>query len=71
MIRDVDVPVVDTTAAGDTFTGYYIEGYARGMETEKLLSRACAASSLTVTRPGAMEAIPFSKEVDALTGVRL
>ncbi len=62
----VDVPVVDTTAAGDTFTGYYIEGYVRGLETEKLLSRACAASSLTVTKPGAMESIPFSGEVDDL-----
>ncbi len=59
----IDVPVVDTTAAGDTFIGYYIAGLIQDTPIQEILRIACIASSLTVSKPGAMESIPPKKEV--------
>jgi len=58
------VPIVDTTAAGDTFTGYFLEGVLSGLPNEKCLERASIASSLAVGRKGASDSIPDKKEVD-------
>ncbi|WP_077598302.1 ribokinase [Olsenella urininfantis] len=58
------VPVVDTTAAGDTFTGYLLAGMLAGERPEVFMRRASAASALAVTRPGAAVSIPRSDEVD-------
>jgi ribokinase len=58
-----EVPVADTTAAGDTFTGYFIAGRARGFSVEKTLALACKAASIAVSRKGAMPSIPFAEEV--------
>lgn len=55
--------VVDTTAAGDTFMGYFIASRLNGMNAEDSLKRASLASSITVSRPGAMDSIPFGNEV--------
>lgn len=55
--------VVDTTAAGDTFMGYFIASRLNGMNAEDSLKRASLASSITVSRPGAMDSIPFEDEV--------
>ncbi len=60
----VDVPVADTTAAGDTFIGYYIAGMFQGKPVEELLKVSCAASSLSVSKEGAMDSIPFRSEVN-------
>lgn len=57
------VPVVDTTAAGDTFTGYFIGGIAQGQPVEEALRLASVASSLAVSRQGAEPSIPYAKEV--------
>ncbi len=62
----IDVPVVDTTAAGDTFIGYYIAGLLQGNSIQEILTASCVASSLTVSKPGAMDAIPVKEEVAAL-----
>ncbi|AEF80495.1 ribokinase [Leadbettera azotonutricia] len=59
----VDIPVVDTTGAGDTFSGYFIAARARGIDVNEALRLACKASSIAVSRPGAMEAVPFASEV--------
>ena len=59
----VEVPVVDTTAAGDTFTGYYIASRVRNFPVQEALNLACKAASITVSRPGAMQSIPFKDEV--------
>ena len=58
------VPAVDTTAAGDTFTGYFLESVMRGETVERALLRAAKASSITVSRPGAGQSIPCSDEVE-------
>ncbi|MDR0629306.1 MAG: ribokinase [Treponema sp.] len=59
----VDLPVVDTTGAGDTFTGYFIAARARGGNVSGALAIACRASSIAVSRKGAMESIPLAMEV--------
>lgn len=59
-------PVVDTTAAGDTFLGYFLAAWAAGLAPVACLERAAAAASITVGRPGAAESIPQVREVDDL-----
>ena len=60
------VEVVDTTGAGDTFCGVLAAGLARGDALDTALRRACAASALACTRPGAQTGVPAAAEVDAL-----
>ncbi len=55
--------VVDTTAAGDTFTGYFIAGLIKGLTTEETLRLAAKASSIAVSRKGAAVSIPYYEEV--------
>ena len=62
-----DVNVVDTTAAGDTFTGYFIVCRALGMPVEKALEYASKASSIAVSRKGASPSIPTFDEVERCT----
>lgn len=59
----IDGPVVDTTAAGDTFIGYYIASTIKGFDSSKALYYASKASGLTVSRQGALSSIPLSDEV--------
>ena len=58
------VCAVDTTGAGDTFTGYVLACLARGYSVEKSLEVASKASAITVTRQGAASAIPVRAEVE-------
>lgn len=58
------VNTVDTTAAGDTFTGYFIAGEMKGQEIEVSMDMAAKAAAITVSRPGAGVAIPTLKEVE-------
>jgi ribokinase len=59
----VDLPVADTTGAGDTFTGYFIAARYKGHPVQQALAIACKAASIAVSRPGAMESIPRGAEV--------
>ncbi|MBE6762384.1 MAG: ribokinase [Ruminococcaceae bacterium] len=58
-----NVDVVDTTAAGDTFTGYFVVGFCREEPIEKVLRFASAASALAVSKKGAASSIPSLSEV--------
>ena len=58
------VEAVDTTAAGDTFIGYFISGLVRGLDMEETLKLASRASSITVTRKGSSSSIPTREEVE-------
>lgn len=68
------VKAVDTTAAGDTFTGFFLATLAAGESPKVALQRASKASAIAVTRPGASDSIPTLEEVlkldlgDPLTG---
>ena len=55
---------VDTTAAGDTFTGYFIGGLAEGRPLAECMRRASMASAISVTRMGAAVSIPKLEEVE-------
>lgn len=59
------VKAVDTTAAGDTFTGYFLRGVLDGRGLEESLGLAAAASALAVTRVGAADAVPAYDEAVA------
>ena len=58
------VMAVDTTAAGDTFTGYFVAGLMEGQNLRDCMSRAGMAAAISVTRPGAAPSIPGRKEVE-------
>ncbi len=62
------VKAVDTTAAGDTYTGYYLAAVSGGKSVEEALDLAAKASAIAVTRSGAVPSIPELEEVLAFTG---
>ena len=57
------VPAVDTTGAGDTFTGFFLAADSRGTKAEEALAIASRAASIAVSRKGAMESIPYLQEL--------
>lgn len=59
------VEVVDTTAAGDTFTGYFIAAMMEGKRVSECLDLASKAASIAVGREGAAPSIPLRDEVSA------
>ncbi len=58
--------VVDTTAAGDTFLGYFLAGMLQKLDPAQALQRATFASALTIQKPGAADSIPNVNEVEAV-----
>lgn len=59
------VKAIDTTAAGDTFTGYFIASILENMPVEEGLKLAAKASAIAVSRQGATASIPLREEVQA------
>lgn len=55
---------VDTTAAGDTFCGYFLAALCDNLQVPEALERASAAAALCVSRPGAAPSIPTKDEVN-------
>lgn len=60
------VQAVDTTAAGDTFTGYFISSILEGMPVDEGLKLAAKASAIAVSREGATASIPIKAEVESV-----
>ncbi|WP_158967507.1 ribokinase [Paraglaciecola sp. L3A3] len=58
------VEAVDTTAAGDTFIGYFLSAYSSHSDSKKALIKACAASALAVMKEGAAQSIPTNEAVN-------
>lgn len=59
------VDPVDTTGAGDTFTGYVLAGLDRNMPMAQAIKQATKAGALMVTRYGTADVIPDLSEVQA------
>lgn len=57
------VQVVDTTAAGDTFTGFFVAAIAAGAEVKTALEQATRAAAISVGREGAAPSIPSREEM--------
>ena len=65
----IKVEPIDTTGAGDTFTGYVVAGLDRGMAMAQAIKLATQASALMVTRLGTADVIPDLKDIqDAKLG---
>jgi ribokinase len=69
-VERIEAPAVsvhDTTGAGDTFSGVFAAGLARGWELHQAARRATVAASLSVTKPGARAGMPTAREIEAAT----
>ena len=55
--------VLDTTAAGDTFIGYYLACTDNGMPTKEALHTASKAAAITVSKKGTAVSIPDMDDV--------
>ncbi len=60
-----DVTAVDTTAAGDCFSGALAVVFSEGKSIEDAVDFANIAGALTVTKKGAQMSLPSKKDVDA------
>ena len=63
MVPALKVEVADTTAAGDTFTGFFLAAILEGRPIPEALDEAARASAIAVSRPGASSSIPTVEEV--------
>ena len=59
-----EAKAVDTTAAGDTFSGYFISMISQGKTIADALRIASMASAVTVSRKGASVSIPYINELE-------
>ena len=57
------VNAVDTTAAGDTFNGYFLSAVADGADAAYALTLASTAASLAIQKAGAAGSVPALEEV--------
>ena len=62
------VEVADTTAAGDTFSGYFLSCIAKGLSVQTALEMASRASAIAVSKHGASASIPNWEDVAAFGG---
>lgn len=66
MIPALNVQVVDTTAAGDTFNAAFAVKLVDGMSPYQAAQYANVAGAISVTRPGAQPSMPSADEVNSL-----
>lgn len=66
----MDVEAVDTTGAGDTFTGHVLAGLDRGLPMAQALTQGLRAAAIMVTRRGTADVIPDLKDIQDLFGPR-
>lgn len=64
----IKVTPVDTTGAGDTFTGYVLAGLDRGLPMAQAIGQAMIAGAIMVTREGTADVIPDLRDVQDFSG---
>ena len=62
------VDVVDSTAAGDCFTGVLAAGLDRQMALPEALARANGAAAVCCSRAGSQGSLPLAQETDGMLG---
>ena len=62
--KAIPVKAVDTTAAGDTYTGFFIAGLIENLPLPVCMQQAARAAAVSVTRPGAADSIPRKQELE-------
>ena len=67
----IPVKAVDSTGAGDTFTGYLVAGLDRGLSVQQSTLLAMRAAALMVTRHGTSDVIPDLKDIENKFGLQL
>ena len=65
-----DVPVVDTTGAGDTFCAALVVALSEGKQPQDALKFASATAALSVTKQGAQSSLPWRADVEDLLAGR-
>jgi ribokinase len=58
-----EVQAIDTTAAGDTFIGFFLAELLATGDPERALAAGCRAAAVCVTRPGAADSIPSREQL--------
>lgn len=64
-VEAYQVKAIDTTAAGDTFLGYFLASYLQNKSIKEALDIATRASAIAITKLGAAKSIPTLKEVNS------
>jgi ribokinase len=59
------VRAVDTTGAGDTFTGYFLASVSAGMPVPQAMDLSARAAAVAVTKHGAAAAVPTPAEISS------
>lgn len=67
----LETTAVDTTAAGDTFAGYFLAEFLRGNNVRQVLETASIASGISVSRKGAAKSIPCMEEVLSVDSAKI
>jgi len=65
-IAALKVKVVDTTGAGDAFSGTLAASLAEGLSIDDAAQRAAAAGALACTQLGVIPALPYARDVESL-----
>ena len=63
-VDGVPADVIDTTAAGDAFTGYLAASLAAGDSLDEAVARAVVAGAISVETIGAVPSIPTAEQVE-------
>ncbi|MFZ1456398.1 MAG: PfkB family carbohydrate kinase, partial [Saprospiraceae bacterium] len=58
------VQAIDSTAAGDTFSGALVVALAEGKDWESAVKFAIEAASISVTKMGAQSSIPYKNDIN-------
>lgn len=62
-VQAPEVKAIDTTAAGDTFSGALVVALTEDMHWKNAIQFAVQAASLSVTRMGAQTSVPYRHEI--------
>jgi len=66
IIDPIDVKVIDTTGAGDAFTGGLVTAISEDMSIVSAVKFATATAALSVTKLGTAPAMPYRADIDVL-----